>query len=109
MLAPAGVDLSGSSGEAVVEGGTIQGIPVKLLRLAMHATGGDLKYDTKAPAAALGTAIQRIFAASSPLEGSGRSRFPWTALAVDSLVPSKLPRPSSVTPRRSRRRAATSG
>ncbi|WP_422925000.1 AsmA-like C-terminal region-containing protein [Singulisphaera sp. PoT] len=48
-LDPAGVDLSGSSGEAVVEGGTVQGIPVKSLKLAMHAEGSDLQFDAKNP------------------------------------------------------------
>lgn len=46
-LDPAGVDLSGTSGEAVVEKGSIQGIPVKSLRLVMHAEGSDLRYDTR--------------------------------------------------------------
>jgi|GEM_PF-2331635 len=49
LLDPAGVDLSGSSGQAVVEGGTVQGIPVKSLRLAMHAQGDSLRYDAKDP------------------------------------------------------------
>jgi translocation and assembly module TamB len=47
-LAAAGADLSGTSGEGVVEGGTIQGIPFKTLRLAMQASGHDLQYNTKA-------------------------------------------------------------
>ena len=45
-LKPAGVDLSGTSGEAVVRGGTIQGIPFKSLRLVMNAQGSDLRYET---------------------------------------------------------------
>ncbi len=49
LLEPTHVDLSGSSGQAIVENGTIQGIPVKSLRLAMHAQGSDLQYDTKSP------------------------------------------------------------
>jgi translocation and assembly module TamB len=47
ILDPKGVDLSGTSGEAVVEGGTIKGIPVKSLRLVMHAEKNDLRYETR--------------------------------------------------------------
>src|SRR5207248_811418 len=43
------VDLSGSTGDAVVEKASIQGIPVKSLHLAMHAHGNTLEYDTEAP------------------------------------------------------------
>jgi len=46
LLNPEGVDLSGTTGDAVVEGGTIQGIPFKSIRLVMNATGNDLRYDT---------------------------------------------------------------
>ena len=49
VLSPDGADLSGSTGEAVVEGGAIQGIPVKSLRLVMHAEGDDLQFDSKTP------------------------------------------------------------
>lgn len=52
LLDPSGIDLSGSSGEAVVEKGSVQGIPFKSLKLAMHAKGGDLQYDTKSPSSA---------------------------------------------------------
>ena len=45
-MSPDGVDLSGSSGKAVVTGGTIQGIPVKSLTLIMNAKGGELRYDS---------------------------------------------------------------
>lgn len=41
-------DLSGSSGEAIIEGGTFQGIPIKSLKLEMTAEGADLQYGTKA-------------------------------------------------------------
>jgi translocation and assembly module TamB len=47
VLAESGPDLSGSSGEAIVEKGTIQGIPFKTLKLAMQAHGQDLQYNTK--------------------------------------------------------------
>jgi translocation and assembly module TamB len=45
-LAPAGVDLTGTTGDAVVSDGEIQGIPFKSLRLVMNAKGNDLKYET---------------------------------------------------------------
>jgi translocation and assembly module TamB len=38
------VDLSGTTGTAVVEGGTLAGIPVKSLSLSMTASGDDLRY-----------------------------------------------------------------
>jgi translocation and assembly module TamB len=44
-LAGQGADLTGSTGEAEVEGATSRGIPVKSLKLAMHASGTDLKYE----------------------------------------------------------------
>ncbi len=46
-LSPKGPDLSGSSGEAVIEGAVLQGIPIKSLQLAMHAEGDDLQFETK--------------------------------------------------------------
>ncbi len=46
QLKPDGVDLSGTSGQAVVEKGTIQGIPFTSLKLAMSARGNDLRYET---------------------------------------------------------------
>ena len=49
-----GVDLTGTTGEAVITGGTMQGFPVKSLTLALTAQGGDLQYESKADAAALG-------------------------------------------------------
>ncbi len=45
-----GADLSGSSGEATIEGGSLGGIPVKSLKLTMSAEGTDLRYDTGAKA-----------------------------------------------------------
>lgn len=41
-----GADLSGSSGEATVEGATIGGVPVKSLKIAMKAEGDALRYET---------------------------------------------------------------
>ncbi len=46
-LTPDGADLTGSSGDAVVEGGTIGGVAVKSFKIAMKADGEDLKYETK--------------------------------------------------------------
>ncbi|GAC1470850.1 MAG: hypothetical protein NVSMB9_16380 [Isosphaeraceae bacterium] len=46
LLAPGGVDLSGTTGDAVVEGGTIQGLPFKSMKLVMDARGTDLRYDS---------------------------------------------------------------
>ena len=45
VLAAGGVDLTGTTGEAVVEGGELQGIPIKSLRLSLKAEGGDLHYE----------------------------------------------------------------
>src|SRR5262249_53953779 len=45
VLKPDGVDLTGSSGHAVIERGAIGGIPFKSLELSMTATGHDLRYE----------------------------------------------------------------
>ena len=52
VLAEGGVDLTGTTGEAVITGATLQGIPVKSLALALTAQGGDLQYESKAEGAA---------------------------------------------------------
>lgn len=44
------VDFSGTTGDAVVEKGTIQGIPFKRLRLSMKARGKSLQYASDRPA-----------------------------------------------------------
>lgn len=46
VLAQNDIDLSGTTGEAVIEGGAIQGIPVKQVRLKMHGERDNLKYET---------------------------------------------------------------
>ena len=43
-----GADLTGSSGRAVIEGGTLQGFPVKSLRLSMRGDKQDLQYSDEA-------------------------------------------------------------
>ncbi|MEO6809668.1 MAG: AsmA-like C-terminal region-containing protein [Isosphaeraceae bacterium] len=48
-----GADLTGTSGEAVIKGGTVGGIPVKSLRLVMSAEGSELRYDTPTTKAGL--------------------------------------------------------
>ncbi|WZO98920.1 AsmA-like C-terminal region-containing protein [Isosphaeraceae bacterium EP7] len=40
------VDLTGSEGDAVIEGAVVQGIPVKSMRLTMTAQGEELRYDS---------------------------------------------------------------
>ncbi len=45
-LPPAGVDLTGTAGEAVIENGSFQGIPIKSLSVTMKASGGDLQFET---------------------------------------------------------------
>ncbi len=47
-----GADLSGSSGEAVLTGGTIGEIPFKSLKLTMRAEGNNLQYQTGSSTAA---------------------------------------------------------
>jgi translocation and assembly module TamB len=46
-LSPNDFDMSGSSGEAVIEGATLQGFPIKSLSLTMQAQGKDLQFETK--------------------------------------------------------------
>jgi translocation and assembly module TamB len=45
-LAPSGPDLTGTVGQAVIEHGSFQGIPIKSLSLALKADGKDLQYQT---------------------------------------------------------------
>jgi translocation and assembly module TamB len=67
VMNPNGADLTGSSGEAVLEGGTVQGIPVKSLRLTMRADGNDLQYDTSQPSAdARGLGVVSLVALQAP-------------------------------------------
>ena len=46
-LDPQGADLTGTTGEVVIEGGSIQGIPIKSLRFDLHAEGRDLIYESE--------------------------------------------------------------
>ncbi len=46
-LPPGDVDLTGTSGEGVIEDGSFQGIPIKSLNLDLAATGGDLRFATE--------------------------------------------------------------
>lgn len=48
-LPKSGPDLTGTSGEAVIEGGLFQGIPIKSLAVSMRAEGRNLEYDTGIP------------------------------------------------------------
>ncbi|WP_406697260.1 AsmA-like C-terminal region-containing protein [Singulisphaera sp. Ch08] len=91
VLNPTGVDLSGSTGEANVENASIQGIPVKLLRLAMRAQGANLEYDTKAAGE---TRVERLFrglTASFFSSDSIAPRLAWGALLVPELVAFQAP------------------
>ncbi len=93
VLDPKGIDLSGSSGEAVVEEGTIQGIPVKLFKLAMHAVGDDLQY-TNPPSAARARNFARAMIASLPLfhaGDSGRLGLTWAAEGLIALQAASTP------------------
>lgn len=90
VLASEGVDLSGSSGEAVVEGGSLQGIPIKSLKLVMHAHGGALEFETKTPQASrtAGT-LHRLLARTLPAfhpSSHAHSIFPWAAWAAQDLI-----------------------
>lgn len=94
------VDLSGSSGEAVVEKASIQGIPVKSLRLAMHAHGDTLEYDTKTPAESSTRRVLRVLVAAVPWLRAGvaaRSPLMLDAMAAEDLVALQAP-PSGSEP-----------
>jgi len=41
-----GIDLTGTSGRAVIEDGSVQGIPIKALSVNMKASGKDLQFET---------------------------------------------------------------
>jgi translocation and assembly module TamB len=97
ILDPKGVDLSGTSGEAVVEGGTIKGIPVKSLRLVMHAEKDDLQFETRQPtdSAALslpvsGGDVKRTGPVATPLGWVGAFPAPYViALQAPAPEPKK--------------------
>ncbi len=46
LLDPDGIDLTGTSGRAVIEDGSFQGIPIKALSVNMKANGKDLQFET---------------------------------------------------------------
>ncbi len=60
-LKPSGADLTGSTGEAQISGGTLGGIPLKSLKLQMSAEGQDLRYNSKATGSSAGLG-QRLMA-----------------------------------------------
>jgi translocation and assembly module TamB len=64
VLDPKGADLTGSTGDAQLSGGTLQGIPVKSLTLQMSAEGQDLHYESDSPSASAP-------ASSGELQGRG--------------------------------------
>lgn len=83
LLGPEGMDLSGTSGDAVVEGGTVQGIPFKTLRLVMQASGTDLQYGTAGaksswirPWTAPGLAPLVLTAVQAPVAGDAEEKKP---------------------------------
>ena len=45
-LAADGIDLTGTTGRAVIEDGSLQGIPIKSLSITMKAQGNDLQFET---------------------------------------------------------------
>ncbi len=66
-----GIDLSGSTGEAEVTDGSIQGIPVKALKLVMHADRNELRYESKVPGASeLQRTLQKLLDAVPELSAS---------------------------------------
>lgn len=92
VLRPETVDLSGSTGHAVVEEGTIQGIPFQSMRLGMSAQGRDLRYDSPHPddpRSGRGTARER----SSGPDGGAPRRGRWSAPAAVVLVGLQTPAP----------------
>lgn len=107
-------DLTGTTGEAVIEGGTLQGIPVKSLRLVMRAEGQELHYETPRASAdllrpALLTLLEIVFqvpkdAKQNPASASKKSETPaaanqerGSAPAGDGEAPRGLRLPRSIT------------
>ena len=103
VFRPDAVDLSGTTGEARVEGGVIQGIPFKSLRLVLSAKGKGLHYDTAKPGSSASPRPNRVPLVARPpvlrQPGSktlvGKPPVPpggW-ALALISLVAFQAPAP----------------
>ncbi len=62
-LKESGADLTGSTGQATVSGGSIGGIPMKSMKLAMKAEGDDLQYKTAEERGAMLDRLAPIFLA----------------------------------------------
>lgn len=62
---PERTDLTGTTGEAVVENATLQGIPIKSLKLNLKAQGQNLRYDSVAPKTASLTSLMIALQAPS--------------------------------------------
>lgn len=47
QLAPEGVDLTGTTGRALIEDGSLQGIPIKEVSVNLKAEGNDIQFETQ--------------------------------------------------------------
>ena len=61
------IDLTGTSGQALIENGSFQGIPIKELSLNLKATGGDIQFETSE-----GQAVDRAALESAPVIPTAR-------------------------------------
>ena len=123
-LDPAGPDLTGTTGRAVIEDGSFQGIPIKSLSLGLRAEKNDLQYETLPEGSVDKDRLDTPTLASSPSGGepgpnpsAGLERFVlpgpilaglsvidlvthgqglvgWTAFALKELVAYQLKHPS---------------
>ena len=93
-LTEAGADLTGSGGDAVIENGTLGGVPVKSLKIAMKAEGDSLQYET-GDAKTTGASLSPL---SNPLHGFGN----WLRLVrmAPAFVAFQSPPPSDPPPKK---------
>ncbi len=61
-ISPDGVDLTGTGGQAVIENGSFQGIPIKSLNLDLKASGNDLQFATDQ-----GTKLDKVALEADPV------------------------------------------
>ena len=75
-LAPVGPDLTGTTGRAVIEDGSLQGIPIKSLSLGLKADGNDLQYETLPQGSVDKDHLEQPTPALAVAEGAGSEKPP---------------------------------
>jgi translocation and assembly module TamB len=99
LLKEQGVDLSGTTGEAIVEGGELQGLPFKRMKLVVEGSGRELRYGRSGPPSSSSSSqreqvrILGVCALSPPwhLHPVAHLLQAWAALAAEEVVALQVP------------------